>query len=440
MITVGCTHGVRMKYEENCGRAQHGTIRNHSFDISILLSAAEKSDTESVSYMKEDSDMKCLRDTVIRIDLDAVSRNIRNIRALVGKDVAVAAVVKANAYGHGLTEIVPTLMESGVSMLAAATLGEALAIREAYPDQDYPILIMGLTPDRCLSDIIPHHLIQTVDSFHQAEILDRLAAAAGVRAKIHIKVDTGFHRIGFPSDDAGIREMLRLKELRSLDIDGIYTHLALLDDETNREQNERFTHVLGILQQNGFSFRCIHMADSIALVDYPEYRYSMVRAGALIYGLRGFHKGYADVRQALTFETKICHISTLRAGEGVSYDYTWRAPADGTRIATLPFGYADGYPRNLRDKGYVLIRGHQCPLVGVLCMDQCMADITGVPEAAIGDTVIIYGDGSDGAPDIQKISELAGTNKNEIAARLGARPDRIYKKNGGWIYSDGTAV
>ncbi|MCD7745128.1 MAG: alanine racemase [Lachnospiraceae bacterium] len=364
-----------------------------------------------------------LRDTVIRVDLSAIAENMANIRHLVGPNVAVAAAVKANGYGHGALAIAPTLLESGASMLAVASLGEALELRDQLPD--CPILVMGLVPDTCLSLAAARRITLTIDSLRQARLLNDAAKKLGRPALIHIKIDTGFHRIGFPCNEEGLEELSGLRELPWLVTEGIFSHLALLDDASNRIQYEQFLWILGRLEEIGFSFRYRHLADSIALVDYPEYRMDMVRAGALIYGLKGFHKGFVSVRQALTFETKICHITSVKKGEGVSYDYTWRAPED-TRIGTLPFGYADGYPRNLRGKGVVSIRGVRCPIVGVLCMDQCMVDLHDVPDAEIGDTAVIYGDGSDAAPDIQEISTLAGTNKNEIVARLTARPQRIY--------------
>ena len=365
-----------------------------------------------------------LRDTVIRVDLSAIAQNMKNICALVGPDVAVAAVIKANGYGHGALALAPVLMENGASLLAVATLGEALELKKAYPD--YPVLIMGLTPDRCLSYVGEYNIIQTIDTVHQARLLNQIGEKNGRPIQVHLKIDTGFHRIGFSDDDKTLRSILELKDMPWLNTDGIFSHLALFNETSDQEQFDRFTNAVSFLESNGFRFRCRHMADSIALVDSPQYRLDMVRAGALIYGLKGFHKGFVSVKQALTFETKISHISLVPAGEGVSYDYTWRADKD-TRVATLPFGYADGYPRNLRGKGFVTIRGVRCPIIGVICMDQCMADLTNVPDAAVGDTAIIYGDGSNNTADIQEISELAQTNKNEIVSRLSLRPLRIYE-------------
>lgn len=209
----------------------------------------------------------------------------------------------------------------------------------------------------------------------------------------------------------------------------MFSHLVLLDDASNKKQYEDFCRAIQALKDRGVEIPCCHLADSIASVDYPEYRMDMIRAGAIIYGLKGFHKGHLDIRQALTFKTRINHITEVKAGEGVSYDFMWRAERD-TRIGTLPFGYADGYPRNLRGKGMVTIHGKQVPVVGVLCMDQCMVDLGDVPEAAVGDEVIIYGDGTGNTLDIQAVSVLAETNKNDIVSRLTQRPARIYKKDG----------
>lgn len=372
--------------------------------------------------MKRDEEM-ILRDTVIEVDLDRIAGNMRAIKEMAGEKTAVAAVVKADGYGHGAVGIAKTLMENGASLLAVATLSEAIELKEAYPD--YPVLIMGLTPDRLLSVVVDYGIIQTIDTLHQAEILNKLAEKKQKKAVIHIKLDTGFHRLGFPDTEEGVKEIVNVCRLPWIEAEGIYTHLVLKDDESNKEQFARFTKVLTALEKENCQFKYRHIADSIASVDYPEYRMDMIRAGAIIYGLKGFHKGQLDIRQALTFKTRISHISELKKGEGVSYDFLWTAPKD-TRIGTLPFGYADGYPRNLRGKGIVTIHGKQVPVVGVICMDQCMVDLGEVPEAQIGDEVIIYGDGSEKTLDVQAVSTLAGTNKNEIVSRLTRRSPRIY--------------
>ncbi len=361
-----------------------------------------------------------LRDTVVRVDLDAVGKNMRLIREMCGPDVAVMPVVKANGYGHGAVGISPTLIAAGAAYLAVATLTEAMELRQAYPD--YPIFILGHTPERLSPIVVAQRITQTVIDYRQGLSLSEAAQAAGVTAKVHLKVDSGFHRLGIADPE----ELYRICQLPGLEVEGIFSHLALVNDEENEKQFRMFMDIVQQLEQRGCTFRYKHIADSISLVDYPQYRLNMVRPGALVYGLRGFHKGFLPVEQCLTFETRISQIHSVRQGEGVGYDYLWRAPRD-TRVATLPFGYSDGYPRNMRDKGYVTIRGIKCPILGVICMDQCMVDLSEVPEdVQAGEPAIIYGNGENNTMDIPEAAALAGTNKNEIVARIMARPPRVY--------------
>lgn len=366
-----------------------------------------------------------LRDTYVQVDLGRIAKNMTLIREMAGPDVAVMPVIKANGYGHGAVDIAPTLMEAGASYLAVATLTEALELRKAYPD--YPLFILGHTPDRLLHYAAENRITQTVFTLKQAQILADAARQAGQTAKVHIKVDTGFHRLGqIPSDNFG-DEVAAMFQLEGLEVEGIFSHLALAGDAEDEEQFRLFMEFIENLESRGCHFRYKHLADSIACVDAPQYRLNMIRPGALIYGMIGFHKGSLPVKQALTFRSAISQLHQVPAGEGVSYDYLWKADRDSI-IATLPFGYADGYPRNMRDKGYVIIGGVRVPIIGVICMDQCMADVTDVPGVCEGMEAVIYGDGSDGSMTIEEASRLAGTNKNDIIARIMARPPRVYVK------------
>ena len=307
-----------------------------------------------------------MRDTVVEVDLDRIAFNVRQIKAMAGPGTQVAAVVKADGYGHGALGIAPAIMENGASLLAVATLSEAVELKQAYPG--YPVLIMGLTPDRLLPYVLEYGIIQTIDTLAQARLLNRLASEKKQQAVIHIKYDTGFHRIGFPDCPESLDEIRQICSMPWLKPEGIYSHLALKDDQSNQVQFRCFMDAVNELESEGCHFRYKHIADSIAAVDFPEYRLDMIRAGAIVYGLKGFHKGQLDIRQALTFKTRISHITPVLKGQGVSYDYLWTAPQD-TRVAALPFGYADGYPRNLRGKAMVTLRGKQVPVIGVICMD-----------------------------------------------------------------------
>lgn len=374
---------------------------------------------------KEIDNQELLRDTRVEVDLSKIAYNMQQIRGMSGPDVAVMPVIKANGYGHGAAAIAPTLLEEGAVYLAVATLTEALGLKDK--DTSWPVFILGHTPDRLLHHIVEREITQTIFSLEQAQILSRLASETGKTAKVHIKVDTGFHRLGKVPSQEFADEVCEMFKLPCLEIEGIFSHLALTGDDENEEQFRLFNDFVSLLESRGCSFKYKHLADSIACVDFPEYRLNMIRPGALIYGMVGYHKGHLPVKQAMTFKTAISQLHSISKGEGVSYDYLWKAEKDSI-IATLPFGYADGYPRNLRDKGYVIIEGVKVPIIGVICMDQCMADVTEVPGVKEGMEAIIYGDGLDGSMTIAEASALAGTNKNDIIARITARPPRVYIK------------
>ena len=373
----------------------------------------------------EIDNQELLRDTRVEVDLSKIAYNMQQIRGMSGPDVAVMPVIKANGYGHGAAAIAPTLLEEGAVYLAVATLTEALGLKDK--DTSWPVFILGHTPDRLLHHIVEREITQTIFSLEQAQILSRLASETGKTAKVHIKVDTGFHRLGKVPSQEFADEVCEMFKLPCLEIEGIFSHLALTGDDENEEQFRLFNDFVSLLESRGCSFKYKHLADSIACVDFPDYRLNMIRPGALIYGMVGYHKGHLPVKQAMTFKTAISQLHSISKGEGVSYDYLWKAEKDSI-IATLPFGYADGYPRNLRDKGYVIIEGVKVPIIGVICMDQCMADVTEVPGVKEGMEAIIYGDGLDGSMTIAEASALAGTNKNDIIARITARPPRVYIK------------
>lgn len=369
------------------------------------------------------SEYGVLRDTQIIIDLDRISENMRLIREMNGEDVAVMAVVKANAYGLGIVPMAKTILDAGATYLAVATLSEAVQIKEAYPDA--PVFILGQTPDRYLPVVAELGITQTVFHIEQARILGEEALKRGRTAKIHVKVDTGFHRLGQAPTPAYADEVRAMFDIPGLEVEGIFSHFALVNEEENDREFDSFTAFVAECEKRGCKFKYVHMADSIACVDYPQYRLNMVRPGALIYGMRGFHIRFLPVEPAITFKTAISDLHDLQEGEGVGYDFLWRAPK-ASKVATLPVGYADGYPRQMRDKGYVIIKGVKCPVIGLICMDQMMVDVTEVPDVKPGDEAIIYGDGKDGSMTFQEASELLGTNKNDVLCRLSARPPRVY--------------
>ena len=244
---------------------------------------------------KEKHEELLLRDTVVRVDLSAIAENMRLIAEMCGPDVAIMPVIKANGYGHGAVGIAPTLMEAGATYLAVATLTEALELREAYPD--YPLFILGHTPDRLAELVVKNNITQTLVSLAQARALSAAAVKANATVKVHLKVDTGFHRLGIYDEE----ELYQMTQLPGLEVEGIFSHLALTNEEEDWKQYNLFTDMIARLEARGCSFRYKHIADSISLVDYPDFRMNMVRPGALVFGLRGFHVGYLPVKQCISF-------------------------------------------------------------------------------------------------------------------------------------------
>lgn len=368
-----------------------------------------------------------LRDTYVEVDLDRLAGNVQSIRNRVGDEVAIAAVIKADAYGHGSVMCAKTIMENGGDYLAVAALTEALELRQS--GLDCPILVMGYTSDENLSYCVTYDLTQCIFTQHQGERLNQLAEEQGKRAKVHIKYDTGFNRLGFQDSPESIEIIRQLVKLPALDCEGMFSHLALAGVEADKTQFAHLEAAIEAVEVDGFHFRYRHICDSIAAVDYPEFRMNMIRPGALLYGMKSFRKYDLELQQVLKFKTKIAYIKTLKVGEGVSYNYRFQVERE-TKLATIPVGYADGYPRNLFEVGEMTVRGQRVPVVGVICMDQCMLDVTDVPDVSEGDEVIICGDVEENAVNFQELSVMGQTNKNELLCRFTRRTPRRYFKGG----------
>lgn len=366
-----------------------------------------------------------LRDTYIEVNLDNIAFNVRKLKGIVGNDVAIAAVVKANAYGHGAIELAPTIMENGADCLAVATLTEGLELRNRY--DDYNIFIMGYTPDEYLEYVVKNNITQTIFSLRQAVLINDLSVKYNTISKVQIKYDTGFNRIGYQDCQESINEIIEIFNLKNLEVEGIFSHLALTNKEEDAKQYERFIKAINKIEAKGRTFKYKHICDSISAIDYPEYRLNMIRPGAILYGMKSYDDNSVVMKTALVFKTKIYHIKELQAGEGVSYSYRWKA-MKRTLVGTLPMGYADGYPR-VKDS-FVTIHGKKAPILGVINMDQCMVDLTDIPEVRVGDEVIIYGDGTNNTIDIQGMADLLNTNKNEILCRFSRRTPIVYTKDG----------
>ncbi|OPL09503.1 MAG: hypothetical protein AVO33_06830 [delta proteobacterium ML8_F1] len=360
------------------------------------------------------------RDTLLEIDLDVLKRNLRAIKNLIGPGVAVTGVVKANAYGLGAAPVSDALMEEGLRYLGVANLLEALALKDHNPKA--AILVMGHTPDPYLRTGALREITLTLFSVQQARLLHKIGGELGLKPRVHLKVNTGFNRLGFKPDEVSRREIHQILGLSNLKVEGIFSHLALTSPEDDAVQLKRFTRFIQDLETD---FDLVHIADSIAGIDSPDFRLDMIRPGAALYGLKSYHSDAVDLSPVARFVSRISQINVLDSGEGVSYDFTFRARGR-RRIATLPVGYGDGYPRNLSNRGHVLIRGLKAPIVGIICMDQLMVDITAIDGAKTGDEAVLFGENL----PVAEVAALAGTNKNEILARISSRVPRVYYEGG----------
>lgn len=368
-----------------------------------------------------------LRDTFVEINLDSIEYNVRLIREIIGLDVQMAAVIKGDAYGFGAVEIAPTIMRNGADCLMVATLTEAMELRRCY--KQYKIIVLGYTPNEYMDFAVENNIALTIFTINQARHLDYLGVKYHKTPIVYIKYDTGLHRIGYLDCASSIEEIQQIFEFKSLRVEGIFSHLAQAGEYEDRIQCESFLNAVNKIEMSKYKFKYKSMCESIGLISYPEYRMNMVRPGTIIYGTKSFKNEGINFKSAITFKTKIIQIKKVMQGEGVGYKYDWK-PSKNSLIGTLPVGFADGLPRHLYKNGYVIVHSKKVPFAGYICMDQCMIDLTNVPEAKIGDEVIIYGDGAKDIIDIETAADMLETTKGDILCRITRRVPRVYLKGG----------
>jgi|SRR5579871_2132168 alanine racemase len=369
------------------------------------------------------------RPTWLEIDLSAIARNTQLVRELVGPDVRILVSLKADAYGHGALRVARTVLHNGASWLGVATVSESEPLRAAGITA--PILVFGYTAPWEAREAIRLDLRATVYSLEVARALSRAACDLGREARVHLKVDTGMARLGLRAEDVeGIVTFAgALHELPGLSVEGIFTHFATADsaDQTYaRRQLDRFHRVLSALEQQGLRPPIVHAANSAALLALPESRFDMVRPGVAIYGLPPSDEVRLPVgfQPALSFKTQVAQVKWIPAGEGISYGATYITAAP-TRIAVLPVGYADGFRRAPFNWGEVLVRGQRAPILGRVAMDQCMIDVTAIPDASQGDEVVLIGRQGNDELTAEAVAARLGTISYEVVAELLARVPRI---------------
>lgn len=371
------------------------------------------------------SDALSQRPTRIRVDLDALTRNLHAIRARVR--VPVMGIVKANAYGHGLVRVARHLEAQGVDQLGVAFVEEGIALRQA--GIRVPILVLGGIFGPQVALFIQHDLEITVSSLDKLRQVEATAESLGRKATIHLKIDTGMERIGVHSYSAGpfIEAALASK---GCTLKGLYSHLACADDPQSpmtRLQLQRFLEACAHIERIGAPMPLRHLANSGGVLHFPETWLDMVRPGILMYGVLPdpASKPTIDVRPALSLVSQVVYFKVVRAGNPVSYGGSWTAATD-TRVVTIPIGYGDGYPRALSSRGQALIRGQRHPLVGRVCMDQFMVDLGPQGSAYNEDEVMLIGRQGDLAISAEDVASLAGTIPYEILTGLNERIPREY--------------
>jgi alanine racemase len=358
---------------------------------------------------------KLLGLTWTEVNLDAIAQNVKNIKKLIGEKKELMAVVKGNAYGHDILEVSPVVLENGATRLAVARLEEAIFLRKA--GITVPILVLGLPLKQQTEFLVSYDITPAVCEFEIIEKLSESAVQMNKMTKIHLKVDTGMGRIGiFPYDV--LRFIKRMKALKNVEIEGIFTHFSVADEKDKfytEEQFRKFIEILTILEKEGIKIPIKHVGNSATLLDLPHMWLDMVRPGIAIYGLYPSKevKKTINLIPAQQFKTKIVFIKELPLGESISYGRTYITKRR-MRVASLPVGYADGYNRLLSNQGEVLVRGQRVPIIGRVCMDQCVIDVTNLTQVEIGDEVVLWGRQGEEMITVEEIAQKIRTINYEI--------------------------
>jgi alanine racemase len=370
------------------------------------------------------------------VDLKAIAHNVRALRKITKPKARLMAVVKADAYGHGVLQVTRQALENGADVLAVARLNEGIQLRKA--GFDAPILIFGYTPPKHAKKLVEFDLTQTVWSFRTAEDLSA-AVASNRPIKVHLKVDTGMGRLGLLPDcfrnasltKPALREVESIASLSGLEIEGIYTHFAAADSADKsytKKQLEIFLDFLDQLHKTGLIIPLRHAANSAALIDMPETHLDLVRPGISIYGLYPsdeVDKSRILLKPAMSLKARVVHLKQVPAGFKVSYGMTHET-SEPTIIASVPVGYADGFSRLLSNQSHMLVGGCRAPIVGRVCMDQTMLDVGHVPDVKLEDEVVIFGKQQDETITVDEIAASLNTINYEIVSSLTARIPKIY--------------
>lgn len=369
--------------------------------------------------------------TYAAVDLDAIENNLSQLKAKAGKDVLTLAIVKADAYGHGAVGVA-TAIQDKVDYFGIAELMEAVELREAGVKK--PVLVLSYTSPYLYETLIKNELTQTIFNYDDAVELSKAAVRLNKIARVHIAVDTGMSRIGFFCNPESVEIVKRINDLPNIYIEGIFSHYACADCEdrfTTEKQTKIFDDFILSLEQRGIYIPIKHLCNSAGLLTCDK-KYNMVRMGIVMYGLypdECVNDGSLDLKPAMKIVSHVIHVKDVPAGSGVSYGHTYFTK-EKTRIATVCIGYADGYSRTLSNKGRVLINGQYAPVIGRVCMDQLMVDVTNLKDVCVGDEVVILGSSGENCITAEEIAKLTDTINYEVVCQFQKRVTILHYKKG----------
>lgn len=368
------------------------------------------------------------------VDLDAVSHNMEQMRERLGGKASLIAVVKADGYGHGAIPIAKMFEEYPyVWGYAVACLDEAVQLREHGLKK--PVLVLGCVfPDQ-YEEMVRLDIRPTVYTEEMAGQISEEAVRQGKKVRLHIKADTGMARLGFPVNGESADAIRRISALPNVELEGMFTHFAKAD-ETDKTytlmQHERFLEMIKLTKERGVTITYYDCDNSAGIIDFPDMKHDLARAGIAMYGMYpsgDVDKSAVDLRPALTLTSHVSFVKEIEPGTAVSYGGTFVAEKK-MRVATIPVGYGDGYPRSLSNKGDVLIRGRRAKIIGRICMDQFMVDVTDIPDTGFMDTVTLIGRDGDECITVEELAALSGRFHYEFVCCLGRRIPRVYKRQG----------
>lgn len=366
------------------------------------------------------------------VNLDAIYKNIQETRKIVKPDTKIMVIIKADGYGHGAVPIAKVL-DSIVDAFGIAIIEEGIELRKNGITK--PLLILGVTPAPLYDKLVEFDIMPAIFSYKSAELLAQEAKRQNKTAKIHIAVDTGMSRIGFPVNEGSVQEIKRIAQLDGIEIDGCFSHFATADelDKTfTLQQIKIFQSFVDKLEENGVHIPVKHLSNSAGIIEVPGAQYDMVRQGISTYGLypsAEVDRSRLPLCPAMEIKSYVTYVKTLEAGVGISYGQTF-VTKERMRIATVPVGYADGYPRALSNQGYVLIRGKRASILGRICMDQFMVDVTDIPDVTEGDIVTLVGRDKNECITVEELAAMSHSFNYEFICDIGKRVPRVYYYRG----------